>query len=55
MRSSAAQQEFEAGAADNFASFPQHNGMQTCYNLLFVSPPISLAIRVRPQRNICDD
>ena len=32
------QQEFEAGTADNFASFPQQNGMLTCYNLLFVSP-----------------
>ena len=32
------QQEFEAGTADGFASFPQQNGMGTCYNLLFVSP-----------------
>jgi hypothetical protein len=40
-------QEFEAGTADNFASFPQQNGMLTCYNLLFVSslslPPIDHA------------
>ena len=37
-RSANFQQEFEAGTADNFASFPQQNGMLTCYNLLFVSP-----------------
>jgi hypothetical protein len=44
------QQEFEAGTADGFASFPQQNGMGTCYNLLFVSPlPVSHRSRLATQ------
>ena len=49
------QQEFEAGTADNFASFPQQNGMQTCYNLLFVSPLNTLTTSTQLLCTICYD
>lgn len=42
-------QEFEQGTADGFSTFPQKNGMLTCYNLLFVSPFLLFASVSRHQ------